>query len=110
MRKFILTLVVGIAALGWMAAAPSKAQAQYPRGNFYSYYPGTIRTFYGTSYYGMPTYGAHYVSPGYLNYSSYPGFTSYQYVRPSVQTYYSSPFYSTYSYTPAGSYSFYLPY
>src|SRR6516225_6793364 len=84
MRKLILTIALGVAALGLTLATPSQAHAQRwgrwgspaPTYSSYSYTPG---------------YNSYYTTPSYASYASYyfPG-----------NSFYSSPTYSSYSYTP----------
>src|SRR2546422_68323 len=87
MRSFLLSLVLGVSALGLLGATPSEAQAQRWR-RFYGYSPGTAY-YPGYSYYA-PAYSSYY----------YPGYSAYSYGYPTYyggySTYY-APGYSTYS-------------
>ena len=85
MRSLLLSAVLAIASLGLTVAAPSEAQARWPRWGGYSgsyYNPGY------SSYYYTPSYGSYY----------YPGYSSYYYSTPSYGTYY-TPGYSNYYYS-----------
>ena len=97
MRSFVLTIVLGVSALGAIALTPGEADAQFRwrRG----YYPGYAYPRYG---YGYPNYGAYYgggyAVPSYYGGYSYPSYGSYYGGNPG----YVSPGYGSYTYTSPG--------
>ncbi len=97
MRKFILSVVLGVGALVGTLMTPSKADAAWwNRGYYYTPYSSRYYTpYYGYSYptysYSNPTY-SYYYDPGVTTYAT-PG-VSYSYnpgvapVTPGVSYYY----------------------
>ena len=106
MRKMILSLVLGIAVLGFAAAVPEKAQAGPRIGQAVVY----TNPYLG-SYYNNWGYTSYYVNPSYKSYYSYPGYgTSMLTVSPArARVSYWYPGMATYYYTPGYYYSTYLP-
>lgn len=106
MRKLILTLVLGVAVLGFTAAAPAKAQAGGRFGQGFVY-----TNPYVGSYYNNWGYTTYYTNPSYSTYYSYPGYgTSMFTVSPArAGVSYRYPGYMNYYYTPGYYYSTYLP-
>ncbi len=106
MRKLILSLVLGVAVLGFTMAAPAQAQAGPRFGQTYVY----TNPYVGT-YYNNWGYTSYYVNPSYTSSYSYPGYgTSTLVVSPArARVMYRYPGYSTYYYTPGYFYSTYLP-
>ena len=105
MRKLMISLVLGVAVLGFMAATPAQAQGRrYGASVVYTNpYIGTYYNNWGyTSYYQNPSY-----SYGY----SYPGYgTSYFSVAPArARMSYMYPGYANYYYTPGYYTSWYSP-
>jgi len=105
MRKLILTVVLGVAVLGFSAAAPTKAQAGWP-GQALVY----TNPYMGT-YYNNWGYTSYYSNPGLAGYYSYPGYgTSTYVVSPArARVSYSYPGLTRYYYTPGYYYSTYVP-
>jgi hypothetical protein len=104
MRSLILSLVLGAAALGIVAATPSQAEAQRWRRWYGGYYP---------SY----SYGYYYTAPGYSYYPySYGSYPSYSYYPRYSYSYYYTPGSSYYypgmytPYVPSYSYGYYWGY
>ena len=105
MRSLLLSLVLGGAALGLVAASPSPAQAQWRLRPYYSayYYPGYSNYYTNPSnssyWYQNPIYSYSYYSPP-AYYGSYY-YTSYgSYYYPSYSSYYAPRYYSGYYYGP----------
>ena len=101
-----MTLVLGVAVLGFSAALPSKAAAGWRYG------PATVYTnpYMGT-YYNNWGATSFYVNPGYAASYSYPGYGTATYVvspaRAAVT--YGYPGYMRSYYTPGYYYSTYVP-
>jgi len=106
MRKLILSLVLGVAILGFTTAIPEKAQAG-PRIGQAAVYTNP----YLGSYYNNWGYTSYYVNPSYTSYYSYPGYgTSTLMVSPArARVSYWYPGMATYYYTPGYYYSTYIP-
>jgi hypothetical protein len=106
--KKSLILVVLLAVFGWLAFAPSQAQAMPVRSWWNGYYYPSV-SYYTTpgsvSYY-YPTTG--YYAPGYTSYYYSPGTTTYYY-GPAYGTSY-GPYYSGYYYTYPYSTRYYWRY
>jgi hypothetical protein len=110
MRALVLSLVLGVATLGFMALTPSQAPAQEWHGNHDTYavrwggwrggwggWRGGWGGLRGGTYWrgGWGGWGGYYPSYGY---GYYPYYGSYYY--PGYSSYYSYPGYSSYYYSP----------
>jgi hypothetical protein len=106
MRKLIMTLVLGIAVLGFSAAVPAKAQAGWRTGQAAVY----TNPYYAT-YYNNWGYTSSYVNPSFSGYYSYPGYgTSTYTISPArARVSYAYPGVMSYYYTPGFYYSTYSP-
>jgi hypothetical protein len=104
MRSVILSLVLGVATLGFVGMTPSSAEAQWRRGYRYNPTYDNLQSIYNYHYsiqnygpFGAPygytgNYGYNYnygYNPGYYNYSYGPGGYSYYYQAPAYGYYYS---------------------
>jgi hypothetical protein len=106
MRKILMTLVLGIAVVGFSAALPSKAAAGGrllgPAVVYTNPYMGTYYNNWGsTSFYVNPSYTASYSYPGY-------GTSTYVVSPARAAVSYGYPGYRYY-YTPGYYYSTYVP-
>src|SRR5438105_7635300 len=100
MRALFLSLVLGIASLGWIAVTPTQAEARHWRG-YYGGYPayygwrGGYRGWYGGSHYRYWRGGSYYYPayryswyPRYYYGSSYPAYSTYYFSSPADYDYY----------------------
>jgi len=100
MRALFLTIVLGIASLGWIALTPSHAEARYGRGGWYRGYPAYYGGWRGGSHWRGWYGGSPYYYPAY-RYRWYPRYYGYSY--PLYGSYYYSPGFVPY-YSPGDSY------
>ena len=111
MRAFLLSAVLGIATVGWMAVAPAQARADSNPGlhqadNVLVQWTGRRWNrpgWWGNTNYYYPGYATYYYP--YSNYTYYPGYSSYYYT-PATTAYYSG---NAYYYPTTPGNSFFYP-